>query len=336
MRVVTLLALFLCSSFALFAHDEEYSFQKIEELFPKSDKRPRIMDLWPEEYLTTLPIEPAIPSNFVLRKIPEEINLCGYFLWGPKEVLDACDFNDNNSLTGSIFHLYTSMEMTQTGPKSFSRVDEIAQFLKDSKVTHLSKKERMWGKYPVLTFEGKRPNGHDVCNAWIGMNDASKVLVVKLEVPKKEGRPNEEDKALWQTFLSQTKELPEPDCFLAQGFDMQTGYTHFDPHGEKLTLIAEKRKSDACLQVIIFPRSHNVAYSFIKMEKGNAGTNWRRGDEIVKVFLSVTKKLPQGGSVVNPQVPIPIFVKTVENFSLDKDIAQRTPGVFVLQDKESS
>jgi len=322
-----------CFSFAAYADEGVYTAQKIEEMFPKSDKVLRITNLWPRDYLVHLPIEPAIPENFVLKTIPREVNHCGYFLWGPKDVLDSYDVDNPQSLTGAIFHVYTSMEMAQSGFKSFSRVDELEKQYKKEKVSGLSKKNFMWGKYPVLTFDGKWPNGRDLFNAWIGLNYCSNVLVVKLAVPLSKGRPNDEDRALWKTFLSNTNELPEPDCFLAQGFDMQSGYTHFEPNEAHLTCIAERRKRDNALQVVVFPRDKTLTCSFKKLEKGFAGTKWRRGDAIVKIFLTITKTLPEGGSNIWPNFPITVFLKPVEEFSLDAKALQVIQGVFVIQEK---
>jgi hypothetical protein len=291
------------------------------------------MSLWPEEYLAKLPIEPAIPSNFVLKNISKELS--GYFLWGPKEVLDSYDIQDPKSLSASLFYLYTSFEVAQKGPQSFLKENEMEKSLKDLKITDLSKKLYMWGKYPVLTFDGKRPNGRDLLTAWVGLNYCSNVLVVKLAHPESEGRPNDEDRALWQTFLSNSKELPEPDRFLAQGYDMETGYTYFNPNGENLLCIAEKRTDDKkTLQVVIFPLNKDTTFSFLKLETGLAGTQWRYGEKIVKLFLSVTKKLPEGGSINSTNCPITIFLKTVDQFSLDKKVLQLMPGVFVSQEKK--
>ena len=333
MRFLSTLSFLLGFFCSVHAGDEPYTAQKIEQMFPKSDTILRIKDLWPSDYTVLLPIEPAIPDNFILKTIPRDINPYGYFLWGPKEVLDAFDINDPQSLTGPIFHLYTSMQITQLGPKSFSHVDQLEKDCKEEKVENLTLKNFMWGRYPAFTFEGKRTNGRDLTNAWIGLNYCSRVLVVKLAIPVMEGRPNDEDRALWKTFLSKTKELPEPDCFLAQGFDMQLGYTHFEPNGAKLTFIAEQRKSDKTLQVVVFPRSTDTTYSFKKIEQGFAGTTWRRGAPIIKIILTVTKKIPEGGSIIWTDIPITVFLKHVDEFSLDKEALEHNKSVFVLQKK---
>lgn len=315
--------------------DSGYTVQELEQIFPRSEKNPRIMSLWPSTYIAKLAIEPAIPATFVLKNIAGADIPTGHFLWGPKEVLDAYDIENPQSLNGSLFHLYTSSETGQTGPKTFSNEEKIEKSLKDMGVKELSKKHSMWGKYPVLTFEGQKSGGHDLFTAWIGCNYCSNVLGVKLVYPTKDGHPNDEDRALWQTFLSKSRELPEPEYFLALGYDMKPGYTYFSPHGENILCVAEERTTDGLLQLVVIPMDRMTTYSLVKTEMGFAGSTWQRGKKAVKFFLTISKRLPEGGSLNYEGVPIPVFLKTVDQFSLDRKVVKKMKGVWVDQGRMS-
>jgi hypothetical protein len=290
--------------------------------------------MWPDDFLVQLPIEPAVPNNFVFRNIPSTIDPRGGFLWGPKEVLDSIDFSKPETaykdIKESILICCISWCVSQNGPDSFLGIDRQEASFEKLHGSDLLKKTYQWGQYPVFSMNGKIGE-NEVFSAWIGLQYCTHALFVHLGYPHVEGRPNKEDRALWQTFLSETKALPEPDGFIAQGFHMEPGYTLFEKNGAKLTCIAERRKSDNTVQLVVIPRDKDVTADCLGIARGLAGTAWRRGDEIVKFMLDISRKIPEGGSIEFSAYPITVFLKTVDTFSLREDILEGMKGVFVKQ-----
>lgn len=300
---------------------------KYEVLFPRSQQKIRIQSLWPSDYAARVAIEPAIPSDFIMKRLPPD-TFPGYFAWGPKKVLETCDFKNLNNSTDSFLCFHASMDVAQTGPQSFSGVERLEEEFKKMGAQDITRKLFMWGDYPVLQIGGTY-QGKYLFSAWIGSNYCSNTIFARLQYPSQEGRPNKSDILLWERFLSQTKSLPEPECYIAQGFDMQTGYTWMDPHGEKLLCVAERRKNDNKIQIVVLSQDKETSFSVKNVVVGPANTAWRGLQEIAKIQIAISKKFVEGGSIEMPSTAINVFVKSVEKFSLDKEALQVNPRVFV-------
>ena len=116
---------------------------------------------------------------------------------------------------------------------------------------------------------------------------------------------------------------------------MKPGYTYFSPHGENILCVAEERTTDGLLQLVVIPMDRMTTYSLVKTEMGFAGSTWQRGKKAVKFFLTISKRLPEGGSLNYEGVPIPVFLKTVDQFSLDRKVVKKMKGVWVDQGRMS-
>lgn len=303
---------------------------KVQEAFPGDDRKVRINSLWPSDLLMRLPIEPMIPKDFVLKVVRPKGTDVDYYLWGAPEVLDAFDTNDFSTLKKPILVLRLSYDVAQTGPQSFSGVAGLEKGFKGVGFTSLSHKIVSWGDYPVLTFNGICQEKVLAC-AWIGLNYSSWVVFARLAYPGTQKGPTSEDLQLWKTFITKTNILPEPDVFLVQGIDMQSGYTRIERGSAKLTCVVERRKRDSAVQVVMVPTAAQVSCAFLKMDQGLSGTQLRRGEELVKVFAKVSQRLSEGGSLEIPDCVIPVFIKTVDEFSLDKSKLQGEPDILVHQ-----
>lgn len=305
------------------------SLSNFETMFPRAEKKLRIQSLWPSDYVARLAIEPAIPQDFVMKKLPQDA-YPGYFAWGPKEFLDTCDFKDLDHIPHSLLCFNASLDAAQTGPTTFSDADALEDAFKQVGAEGVSRHTYMWGNYPVLQIGGTN-HGKYLFSAWIGTNYCSNVIRARLLYPSMEGRPNKEDIQLWETFLSQTKPLPEPECLLVQGCDMQTGYTWQDGFGEKVLCVAEKRKSDNLIQVVLICQDNATSFSVRNITHGLGKTSWRGVQLIAKVHVDISKKLVEGGSIEMQATPINVFIKTVEKFSLNKEALVVDPRIFVRQ-----
>ena len=313
---------------------EAYTVKKIECMFPKNEKTFRINSLWPSDYVVIPSIEPAVPNDFVMREIACGAYSGGAFFWGPQDAIDAIDEqNLGPSLRAtpkSVLVFHASADIALIDSKSFSGTEGLEDSFKAMGARDFFRKTYLWGRYPVLniggTFEGRY-----LFSAWIGLNYESNVVFARLAYPVVPGRPNADDIALWEKFLSETKGLPEPDCFIAQGIDMEPGYTVFDPHGEKVLCVAERRRGDNTVQFVVFPEAKETTCSFVKFEHGLAGTEWRRGDEILKVYIDISKKDPDGTSIEYRDFPVTVFLKSVDQFTLDQKRLRQMVGVCVQQ-----
>ena len=148
--------------------------------------------------------------------------------------------------------------------------------------------------------------------------------------PCKEGRPNKDDIDLWENFLSKTKQLSDQDCLLAQGWDLESGYTWFDVNGMQLLCVAERRRRDNKVQVVIYQHGQ-TSFSFKKVDHERSPMTWRRGEELVKVTGIFRENFPMQAGLKAPGTVINVFVKEVDEFSLDKEDLQKDSRLFVYQ-----
>ena len=110
---------------------------------------------------------------------------------------------------------------------------------------------------------------------------------------------------------------------------MQPGYSWWDVYGSKLLCVAEKRKRDNIMQVII-ACPEDISFSDPKIACGPAGGVFM-GQDIMKARASISKKLDGGGSVEIPSAFLNVLLKTVEEFSFDEDLLRKDPKIFVCQ-----
>jgi hypothetical protein len=301
---------------------------KLEQHFPKSDRIVRIKNLWPSDYLLRLLIEPAIPQDFVMKRFPDKY-LSGYFVWGAKETLDKWDLKDAEHLRGPVLCFRPSEEMAQTGLMSFSMEDQIETGFAQMGVKEVSKKTSKWGTYPVLHVSGKH-EGRSFFSAWIGCNYCSNTLFARPMFPCEEGRPNKDDIGLWENFLSKTKQLSGQDCLLAQGWDLESGYTWFDVNGMQLLCVVERRRRDSKVQVVVY-QNEQTSFSFQKVDHERSAMSWRREEELVKVYGDLSAEFSDATRIESPGIVINVFVKAVDEFSLDNEDLQKDLRIFVYQ-----
>jgi hypothetical protein len=314
---------------------EKYTVGKIEAMFPPKSKPPRINSLWPSTFTMSLGIEPAIPDDFVMKAAPPESDCLGCFAWGSRQVLEGFDFKAQESAFGAskkpFLFFRLSLDVAQTGSTSFSCEEPCKEWATQIGMADFFTKKFQWGPYPVFQAGG-HTQGKFIFSAWIGLNFESNVLFVRLAYPNEKGRPNEEDIALWNRFLAQTKPLPEPENFVAQGFDHEDGYTIFNAFDVKFTCIAEQRNSDNMVQVVIVPHDASTKCSIEKIARDAASTAWRHGEEIITIFLQYSAE-PCGRQICTPwAVPVSVFLKHVDQFSLDQGVLRNIEGVCVVQD----
>ena len=297
-----------------------------EETYDTKSDEIRILKLLPGLFYS-IAIDPAIPINFVAMR--PRLDPLDWVYWGPKEVLEAY-FKDPTSLTTPVIKVKLHACVRQTGPDSFNIEKEITELLKKQYPEDNTTIKSRWGSYPVFAF--KHYQEEKDFGAWVGLNDPEGrgVLVFNLVCPKKSSHPTNEDCELWKKFLFETKQLPEPDFFKAYGQDLRSGYTIISAGGTKLKVTAEKRQRDGKLQVVVTSVTPQTTFQYDKMKECLLGSEWKRGEPLVKVYGTVCKKIGEKKEIMINDV-ISILLQTVAEFSVNKEKTKERKDLFIYQ-----
>lgn len=297
-----------------------------EEAYDTSTDDIRILKLLPGLYYS-LAVDPAIPDNFVAMSPKGQIDLYDWVYWGPKNVLEAY-FKDPSSLKIPLIRVKISEEVVQERFGRFAKEQELINALpKQSREDALTAR-LTWGSYPVLALKyGKERAGYV---AFVGLNDPESgwTLMFNLVCPKAE-HPSDEDSKFWRKFVFETKQLPEPEFFKANGQDMQPGYTIMSRGGVRLKVTAEKRQKDGTIQIVVIPVSSNTTFEYRDIEECLLGSQWKYKSPLVKLYGLAIRQDTQGNEIFNEVISV--LTQTVPEFSLDLETAQKRKDLFVYQ-----
>jgi len=288
---------------ALFLHAAHLHADEVDVTQPL-----RISQLMPREGLfSTLAVEPAIPNDFIALSKEGEIVYSDWVYWGPKEILKAY-FQDPSSLSEPILRVKFTTDIKQRKYFSFDEKplrDQVSSYLEKA-----SFEFGRWGAYPYCRFSGWMDNseGH---LAYVGLNeDNGAVLLFHLIVPQKP-ESNAPALKLWKKFFQETKELPEPLFFKANGQELHIGYTIVDIVGRKIKVTAEKRKSDQKVQFTAIPQDQTVEFRFEKAFKTIMEVNWHHNKPLLKI--KGTYIVDEGW--VQYSMTTSVLIKEVDEFS---------------------
>lgn len=295
---------------------------------PVESSTPRIRQLIPDEWLYLPCIEPAIPSDYVASKPDRSFNYGMSILWG-KEADFAKFMNDQiEAINSPLFRVQYSLNVAQTGPDSFSGEEDLKKELSNAKFKEFSIDKFKWGEYPVQAIRGVDPKGKPFYMTWIGLNSETMVLMIHL-IPSHDKA--ESDK-VWDTFITKTKYLSEPACFIARGMDMQDGYTNYSSGTAQLKVYAEKRDSDGKLAIKVVPVSPNTTFAFSNIYEARMGSTWKYNEPCVKVSGIITEKSDKFGTNIIDSV-ITILTKPVKEFSFPTDESEESTTILHQDEK---
>ena len=170
------------------------------------------------------------------------------FIGGQKEL--KAFFKDPLSLTVPIIQVLFSLSIAQRSDGTFDE-QSIKQELAHRNYKNASYDLGSWGFYPYFTISVPEKN-NPIYLAYVGLNEQNgTVLLFNLIIPK---TPNGKDLAmkLWETFINETTELPEPLLLKATGQEMHLGYTIVDVVERKIRVIAEKRNRIKKYDLLLF------------------------------------------------------------------------------------
>lgn len=148
-----------------------------------------------------LDVEPEVPSDFVAMSRSGNLSLGDWIYWGPKDVLEAY-YQDTSSLKQGLIRVKFSPYVVQTGPSNFTKgFEEIKKYDPDAVF-----QETKWGDYPVLTVSCLIQEKRAIC-AWVGLNDyeAGWTLIFNLVYPDDQNEPNDNQRELWENFITKTQ-----------------------------------------------------------------------------------------------------------------------------------
>lgn len=273
-----------------------------------------ILDLLPN-LLCPLAVDPAIPTDFVALSPEGTLDPYDWIYWGPKSVLEAY-FKNPDSLKAPILRVKLST-VVQKDANSFDCEEHFKAFGKENSKGFSLTKTR-WGDYPVMVIQSQH-EGKLVFVAFVGLNDpeAGWSLIFNLVYPDQKGHPSDEDRQLWENLILKTTQLRDRDYFKACGQDLQEGYTRVSVGGAKLKMLAEKRRRDGMLQVVVIPESSDTDFHYFDMMECAMGARWKYGEPMVKVYGQIVVGDDNFKSIIDHVTSI--FFKTVQDFSYKKD-----------------
>lgn len=281
---------------------------------------PRIRELIPKGWLAYPAIDPAIPENYVGGSLETNHNFdeASRILWGEKRDVEMFAKDQTAQIKHPVFYLRHASDFYQNGPNSFSGEKSIADLLKKSGVKNTKTEKMQWGEYPVLACENKLPDGSITRFAWIGVNSDGHVLMVNIFSPKPSSVQGEKQtQEVWDKFLHQSRQLEEREFFIARGMDMRDGYTNYTSGTASLKAIAEKRKSDDKLAVLIRPMSPGISFNISGVEEGLMGSKWKHLELCTKIYGQITEKNGNTTNIID--VVITVLTKSVEEYSFNMD-----------------
>lgn len=140
----------------------------------------------------------------------KEFNMYDGVVWGPartaKKVEFAATTIKQDQIEDAIFYVHLSSEVGQIpGTDTFTNEKDIVEAWTSLGMKHVKITKTKWGDYPVLAATGERPDGSTFYVAWVGINVESWALIIDYRYPKKKGHPSDDEKKIWETFLTKTK-----------------------------------------------------------------------------------------------------------------------------------
>jgi hypothetical protein len=276
---------------------------------------------------TPLAVEPAIPADFVAMSPKGKIDAQDWIYWGPKHVLERY-FADQNSLESAVLRVKLSEIVKQTSPDGFNKEnDALADALAPIGLKRMYDLRMKWGKYPIYAITAQFEKKW-LYAAWVGLAD-SQGTTLCFELVYPHGKPNTLDFQLWNTFLDNTK--PLPDSLYSQGFhlDVRPGCTRLRLYGENVTVFGEQRISDKMVQLVVDLAgsgfsftTKNVSYEFMLPGEKTPG------GPAAKIHGQFRKT---DGSLAVMQA-VPVIIKKVPVFTINAQEAKAS-GKIVYEEK---
>lgn len=284
----------------------------------------RTLTLLPD-LMFPLPVEFAIPEDFVAIPLSEEAGLFQFVYWGKETEIKK--FINNKPISEPIISVKPTVDVLQYGPDIFS-----IEMEKDPRFERIHHKDEKfsWGPFPVYSRKAIL-NNKLINMAYVGLNhpDSGVVLMFSLILPEGEEASLNKTYPLWENFLHETKLLPEPDIYKIDGQDLQDGITYVNMLYEKLKLTAEENKHGK-IQITSCPLSKGVNLEVCKIKQGLMGGEWKRKAPLIKLCCRLNAKNEKVSEVVEWPV-LSVLVKRVDEFTVPTETIKANLEYFVYE-----
>jgi len=269
-------------------------------------KELRIHELMPRDrFVTTLPIDPALPDNFIVAGKEGRIDPYEGVVWGPEKVVkEYCKFPYFPS--EPIIYISISRSTIQT---EYGHLND-KEIKKDLALMAEEIWFGRWGDTPYCIIDA-RQNGEKIHMAYIGTNDeVGSVLLLSLKWPFAKGG-EEKGLELWNRFFEETKPLEGPLAIKAGGQELHEGYTIVDVAKRKIKVIAEKRKRDGEIFFACIPNDQDVEFQFHSAKEALMGMDWHYGEDVMKI----SGAFEVGNGWVNSNQTTTVLLRKVDEFT---------------------
>ena len=260
-----------------------------------------------EAIFEILPIDPALPDDFVALDRDGGVCFYNWVGWGPEKAIKAF-FEDENAVDHPIIFVTISPNVVQSYR---GRLDE-KYFKSAFKAEGFDVSFGNWGKYPWCMAE-RTSEGKTDRMGYIGMNASDgSMLCLKVFTPSTpEGEAHADE--LWNAFFKESKLLPEPLYIKAQGQEMHLGYTILNVAGQRVKIIAETRKRDGRSRIACVPENACVQFHCKDAFTTKMGLSWHFGDPIAKVLGIWEVENSYGRNMI--EITAGVLVEEVDEFS---------------------
>jgi hypothetical protein len=161
-------------------------------------------------------IVPALPTNFTAvalgpgAKTNHTVDLQQGLLWASKSAAVSLEFSDVRQLATAaepLFHLALSRNIKRkAGTDTFTDEQDMVHYYTPRGDGECEILKDQWGPYPIFIITSQRPDGSCFYNAWLGLNTPdSQTIAINYRIPRGEGHPNAEERAIWDTFVKDTQ-----------------------------------------------------------------------------------------------------------------------------------
>jgi hypothetical protein len=157
-------------------------------------------------------VDLALPQGFTIASLSKkgDWNMYDGVIWSDTETAQHFAGLATKNLTGitkPLFWVHLSDNVAQKpGTDTFTNEANLVAATSAMGMRDVHKETSHWGKYPVLSLTGKRPDGMPFYMAWIGLNNANGWAIdVDYRVPQGVPHPTPQESLIWAQFLMDTK-----------------------------------------------------------------------------------------------------------------------------------
>jgi hypothetical protein len=248
------------------------------------EERTRISTLMPD-LPYPLAVEPALPPDYSMAAFESPPDLFEGVFWGSKEELQEF-LKDPGHISAPLISVSLSPRVRQLSAHRFTGEANLSKDLKKKGFKQIQIERFAWGPYPVLSLNALNAQGREVLMAWVGLNapDGDWVLLLRFLYPLEQERPSATERAIWSTLLTRTAPLPELSFLRAYGIEMhEDGSTLYSYGSTQLRAVAQKRRRDNKLLVLVQPLTKNATFKMEHVYETLLGTAWNHGKPCVKI-----------------------------------------------------